>query len=154
MNLDLKLLSSINNGVQGNVSKICNMPKLENIRSQESFLGSSIRRHCPLSPDPRPETIAPYRNGVSPAARSQRVSKRHGAKGANLVFMDAHAAFFKKSYITNIGTAAQGKMNRRRHLEPESRFGMTLERLHFFCKSLTREPNNPYSIREATDIAA
>jgi prepilin-type N-terminal cleavage/methylation domain-containing protein/prepilin-type processing-associated H-X9-DG protein len=108
MNLDLKLLSSINNGVQGNVYEYPNMPKLENIRNPSSVV---LLVDTAFSPTLEPETIAPYRNGVFPAARSQRVSKRHGAKGANLVFMDAHAAFFKKSYITNIGTAAQEKMN-------------------------------------------
>ena len=108
MNLDLKLLSSINNGIQGNVFEYPNMPKLENIRNPSSVV---LLVDTAFSPTLEPDTIAPYRNGVFPAARSQRVSKRHAAKGANLVFTDGHAAFFKKSYISNTGTAAQEKMN-------------------------------------------
>jgi prepilin-type processing-associated H-X9-DG protein len=42
------------------------------------------------------------RNGIFPCARSYRFSQRHnGNKGGNLVFIDGHSAYFKRSYITN-----------------------------------------------------
>jgi prepilin-type N-terminal cleavage/methylation domain-containing protein/prepilin-type processing-associated H-X9-DG protein len=108
MNLDLKLLSSINKGVQGNVFDYPTMPRLENIRAPSSVV---LLVDTAFSPTLEPETLAPYRNGVFPAARSTRVAKRHSGNGANLVFMDGHAAFYKKSYITNSGTAAQEMFN-------------------------------------------
>jgi prepilin-type processing-associated H-X9-DG protein len=42
------------------------------------------------------------RNGIFPCARSYRFAQRHsGNKGGNLVFIDGHSAYFKRSYITN-----------------------------------------------------
>jgi len=41
------------------------------------------------------------RNGLYPCDRSYRFPLRHNSKGGNLVFLDGHAAFYKRSYITN-----------------------------------------------------
>jgi len=41
------------------------------------------------------------RNGCFPCARSYRFAKRHNDAGGNLVFIDGHSAYFKRSYITN-----------------------------------------------------
>jgi prepilin-type N-terminal cleavage/methylation domain-containing protein/prepilin-type processing-associated H-X9-DG protein len=52
------------------------------------------------------------RNGIFPCARSYRFSQRHsGNKGGNLVFIDGHSAYFKRSYITN-GAPSDGGANR------------------------------------------
>lgn len=53
----------------------------------------------------------PDRNGIFPAARSERFTKRHNDQGGNLVFVDGHAAFFRRAYITNGTGAALEKFN-------------------------------------------
>jgi prepilin-type processing-associated H-X9-DG protein len=53
----------------------------------------------------------PNRNGIFPAARSERFTKRHNDQGGNLVFVDGHAAFFKRAYITNGTGASLEKFN-------------------------------------------
>jgi prepilin-type N-terminal cleavage/methylation domain-containing protein/prepilin-type processing-associated H-X9-DG protein len=40
------------------------------------------------------------RNGIYPSARSYRFTRRHNG-GGNIVFLDGHAAYFARSYITN-----------------------------------------------------
>jgi len=55
-----------------------------------------------FSPTLEPCTPDPSRNGVFPAARSERVALRHGSGtrgGANLAFLDGHAQFFRRSYL-------------------------------------------------------
>ncbi len=51
------------------------------------------------------------RNGIFPAARSERFTRRHNDTGGNLVFVDGHAAFFRRAYITNGTGAAREKFN-------------------------------------------
>jgi prepilin-type N-terminal cleavage/methylation domain-containing protein/prepilin-type processing-associated H-X9-DG protein len=53
----------------------------------------------------------PNRNGIFPASRSERFTRRHANQGGNLVFVDGHAAFFKRSYITNGSGAALERFN-------------------------------------------
>ncbi|MCP5521924.1 MAG: type II secretion system protein [Verrucomicrobiales bacterium] len=53
----------------------------------------------------------PNRNGIFPAARSERFTRRHGDQGGNLVFVDGHAAYFSRSYITNGTGSATEKVN-------------------------------------------
>ncbi len=53
----------------------------------------------------------PNRNGIFPAARSERFTKRHNDAGGNLVFVDGHAAYFRRAYITNGTGAALEKFN-------------------------------------------
>ena len=53
----------------------------------------------------------PNRNGIFPAARSERFTRRHNAAGGNLVFVDGHAAYFRRAYITNGTGAALEKFN-------------------------------------------
>ena len=43
----------------------------------------------------------PKENGEADLTAVERFSQRHNGSGANLVFVDGHAAFFKRSYITN-----------------------------------------------------
>ena len=101
MNLDLKLQSSIRNGVQGNSYDYPMMPPLSvlpNPAATVSLLDQAF------SPSLEPCTPDPARNGVFPAARSERLALRHGQGnrgGANLVFLDGHAQFFRRSYLLN-----------------------------------------------------
>jgi prepilin-type N-terminal cleavage/methylation domain-containing protein/prepilin-type processing-associated H-X9-DG protein len=97
MNLDLKLMSTINNGVQGNIFEYPLMPKLGNIRNPSSVV---IFVDAAFSPSLEGYAPSPERNGVFPAARSGRFAKRHGNDGGNLVFVDGHARFFKRRFIT------------------------------------------------------
>jgi prepilin-type N-terminal cleavage/methylation domain-containing protein len=60
----------------------------------------------------------PARNGIYPAARSERFTARHGGSGksgkvggGNLVFIDGHAAYFHRSYITNGTGSSTEKLN-------------------------------------------
>jgi len=61
MNLDLKLLTSINNGVQGNVFEYPNMPKLGDMRNPSSLV---LLVDTAFSPTRETETFAPFRNGL------------------------------------------------------------------------------------------
>jgi prepilin-type N-terminal cleavage/methylation domain-containing protein len=108
MNLDLKLLTSINNGVQGNVFEYPNMPKLGDMRNPSSLV---LLVDTAFSPTRETETFAPYRNGVFPAARSQRVAQRHNDTSASLVFIDGHASIYKRRYLTNSGINPEEKFN-------------------------------------------
>ena len=108
MNLDLKLLSSIANGVQGNVFEYPNMPKLGNFTRTSATV---MLVDTAFSPTMETETFAPTRNGVFPAARNQRFAQRHRGTGGNLVFMDGHSAFYKRSYVTSPGLNPEEKLN-------------------------------------------
>jgi prepilin-type N-terminal cleavage/methylation domain-containing protein/prepilin-type processing-associated H-X9-DG protein len=107
MNLDLKLLSSINNGVQGNIFDYPNMPRLGNVRRPA---GTVLLLEAAFSPTLEAYTLDPSRNGVFPAARSDRITNRHNNKGGNLVFVDGHAKYYPRSYITG-GTGPEEKFN-------------------------------------------
>ena len=76
------------------------MPKLGNVRNPSSVV---LFVDVAFSPNLENYTPTPERNGVSPAARSERFSQRHGQSGGNLVFVDGHASFFKRKAITSGG---------------------------------------------------
>ncbi len=54
---------------------------------------------------------SPDRNGIFPAARSERFTRRHNNQGGNLVFVDGHAGYFRRACITNGTGAAREKFN-------------------------------------------
>lgn len=108
MNVDLKLMSSINNGVQGNMFDYPNMPKIGNVRNPASVV---LFVDAAFSPALENYTPNPERNGVFPAARSERFAKRHGQTGANLVFVDGHAKFYKRTFITSGNSARDERFN-------------------------------------------
>ena len=112
MNLDLKLLTSIRNNVQNNSHLYPNMPKLGSVQNPS---GVVLLLDIAFSPQLEAHTAAPDRNGIFPAARSERFAARHGGPGpgggGNLVFMDGHAAFYKRAYITNGGGGREEKFN-------------------------------------------
>jgi prepilin-type N-terminal cleavage/methylation domain-containing protein/prepilin-type processing-associated H-X9-DG protein len=108
MNLDLKLQSSIDNGVQGNIYEYPHMPRLGNLDSPSAVV---LMVDAALSPTLETYAPSPERNGVFPAARFDRFARRHSDLGANLVFVDGHSAFYKRSYITSQAPGAQEKSN-------------------------------------------
>ncbi len=98
MNSDLKATTPITSGY-GKLP-YPSMPKLSNVRQStatvlltEVAFSPTLEKYLATSSDAD-------RNGIYPSARSYRFSQRHGA-GGNLAFLDGHAAFFKRSYITN-----------------------------------------------------
>ena len=99
MNIDLKLKSSINNGViGGNSFSYPEMPKLSSIHfpSGQVFLTESV-----FSP-----TLENWigasgpQNGTFPASRWTYFAKRHNDRGS-LSFVDGHSDIYKWSYIYN-----------------------------------------------------
>jgi prepilin-type processing-associated H-X9-DG protein len=114
MNIDLKLRSSIRNGVQGNDYSYPGMPKLGTLPSPSAtvmLLDAVFNPVAEAFGEPSPSI------GVMPAARHNRFAARHNGPGAggggNLMFMDGHAAFYKRSAVTN------GSTSREERLRPE-----------------------------------
>ena len=97
MDLDLKLKSTIDNGVQGNSFVYPNMPKLGNLRFPSAQV---LITEVAFSPTLEPYTSSPTRNGIFPAARWSYFPKRHSERGT-IAFTDGHAAIFKWSYVYN-----------------------------------------------------
>jgi prepilin-type processing-associated H-X9-DG protein len=106
MNLDLKLLTTIRNNVQGNSFEYPNMPRLGSVRSPSAIV---LLVDATFSPTLESYTSSPDRNGIFPAARSERFTARHNSSGGNLAFIDGHAAFFRRNYITNGTTSREEK---------------------------------------------
>jgi prepilin-type N-terminal cleavage/methylation domain-containing protein/prepilin-type processing-associated H-X9-DG protein len=101
MNIDLKATTPIGSGY-GKIPYPA-MPKVANVPNASATVLLTEQAFSPGH-----ETYLPggpgdwARNGIFPCARSYRFSQRHnGNKGGNLVFIDGHSAFFKRSYITN-----------------------------------------------------
>ncbi|MCC6234880.1 MAG: type II secretion system protein [Verrucomicrobiales bacterium] len=108
MNVDLKLLSTIKNNVQGNSYTYPDMPRLSTIPNPS---GTVLLTDGAFSPSLETYTATPPRNGIFPAGRSTHFAQRHSNRGGNLVFVDGHAAFYKRSYITNGSPSREEKFN-------------------------------------------
>jgi len=108
MNIDLKLKSTIRNNVQGNSFDYPQMPRLSSMRNAAAVV---LLVDAVFSPTREGYVQGPDRNGIFPAARSERFSQRHRGSGANLVFIDGHASFFKRNYITNGLSGREEKFN-------------------------------------------
>jgi prepilin-type N-terminal cleavage/methylation domain-containing protein len=98
MNIDLKLRSSIRNGVQGNSFNYPDMPRLGGIRNPSATV---LLAETTFSPTLESYAPSPDRNGIFPASRWQRFAKRHNNNGGSLVFIDGHSAIYKYNYIFN-----------------------------------------------------
>jgi prepilin-type N-terminal cleavage/methylation domain-containing protein/prepilin-type processing-associated H-X9-DG protein len=107
MNVDLKLLSSIDNGVPRNIHEYPNMPKTMSLRNPAAIVLLTEAAFSPTSEDYTPD---PSRNGVLPAVRGERFTNRHNEKGGNLVFIDGHSRYYRRGYITD-GTGPKEKNN-------------------------------------------
>jgi prepilin-type N-terminal cleavage/methylation domain-containing protein/prepilin-type processing-associated H-X9-DG protein len=112
MNLDLKLKTSIRNNVQGNSYDYPGMPKLGTIPNSAAtvmLLDAVFNPTTEAYGDPSPSI------GAMPAARHNRFAARHGGTGAsgggNIMFIDGHAAFYKRSAVTNGGTGREEKFS-------------------------------------------
>jgi len=100
MDLDLKLKTSINNGVLGNEYTYPNMPRLSTLRNTSSqvllteFCFSPTLENWTGSSQPQ--------MGAFPSARFTYFPKRHNS-GGNIVFTDGHSARFKFDYVYTTG---------------------------------------------------
>ena len=108
MNLDLKLLSSVQNGMQGNIYDYPAMPRLGHVPNPAA---SVLLVDTAFSPSLETYMAIPARNGIFPAARSERFAKRHNDLGGNLALIDGDAAFFKRGYLTNTNPTREEKFN-------------------------------------------
>jgi len=104
MNIDLKLNSTIANGIIGNSAVYPNMPKFGAIRNPSAVV--MLTDFC-FSPTLENWTgsSAPQ-NGCFPACRWTYFVKRHN-QGGTIVFVDGHAAIFKWDYVFNMAPAAR-----------------------------------------------
>ena len=105
MDLDLKLLSSVNRGVQGNSFMYPDMPKLTSIpqpSAQVIFFEQAFSPNLELYVNDIPYTSSPpnQRNGIYPGQRWSAFAQRH-SKGANIAFIDGHSDHFKWDYVVN-----------------------------------------------------
>jgi len=94
MDLDLKLKSSVNNGVIGNAPWWPNMVNMSTIRNPAAQVFMFDATYSP--------TLEGGRNsGTYPAARWDYFPQRHG-QGGVICFLDGHADCFKYNYVYNI----------------------------------------------------
>jgi prepilin-type N-terminal cleavage/methylation domain-containing protein/prepilin-type processing-associated H-X9-DG protein len=118
MNIDLKASTPIT-GSYGKIPYPA-MPKASTVPNPSATVLLTEQAFSPLH-----ETYMPggasdsARNGIFPCARSYRFAQRHNSnKGGNLVFIDGHSSYFKRSYITN-GTSSDGGANRAEKKNPD-----------------------------------
>jgi prepilin-type processing-associated H-X9-DG protein len=98
MDIDLKLLTSINNGVNGNDFVYPNMPKLSSLRNPSAQV---LLSEFSFSPTLENWTGASTpQMGAFPTARWTYFSKRHNDRGV-ISFTDGHSAIYKWSYVFN-----------------------------------------------------
>ncbi len=111
MNIDLKATTPIT----GSYGKIPypNMPKVSTVPNPSATVLLTEQAFSPTHETYLPGGSSDWaRNGIFPCARSYRFAQRHnGNKGGNLVFIDGHSAYFKRSYITN-GASSDSGANR------------------------------------------
>jgi prepilin-type processing-associated H-X9-DG protein len=98
MNADLKLLAG--NKAEGDRTSL-DYPAMPRLGTLPNPGATVVLTDVAFSPTLERYTPEPERNGIFPASRSSQFSQRHSSRGANIVFVDGHANFFKRSYITN-----------------------------------------------------
>jgi len=96
MNIDLKDDGPM--GASYSALHYPNMPKISAVRKPSSTV---LLTECAFSPTAELDVPSPNRNGIFPAARHARFPIRHNGKGGNIVFIDGHASYFKRTSITN-----------------------------------------------------
>lgn len=105
MNLDLKLKTTIDNGVVGNSYIYPSMPKLGTVRNASSVV---LMTEVAFSPSLEAYTSTPTRNGIFPAARWSYFPKRHDDRGV-LTFVDGHSQIYKWNYVYNTAASSGRK---------------------------------------------
>ncbi len=108
MNEDLKQLAGARSGTGRATFDYPQMPRLGEVPSPGTTVFQS---DTAFSPTLEPFSGSPDRNGTSPASHSAAFAQRHSYRGGNLGFLDGHASFFKRSYITNGPLAREEKHN-------------------------------------------
>jgi len=113
MNIDLKDITPLS----GSYTAVDypQMPKMASIRKPTATV---LLTECAFSPSQETYSPGPDRNGCFPAARHARFPMRHNNSGGNLVFVDGHSAYFKRSYITN-GANSDSGANRAEKNNPD-----------------------------------
>ena len=104
MDIDLKLYSSICNGVIGNAPFWPTGVKMTSIRHPSAQVFMFDATYSPIYEGGR-------NSGTSPAARWNYFSSRHG-KGSVIQFLDGHAAFFRSYYVTNGAGGCVGRQEK------------------------------------------
>ena len=100
MNIDLKATTPLGSAY-GKLT-YPNMPKYSKVpRSASTVLLSEALFSPTLENNILPNPSDNSRNGLYPCNRSYVFPLRHDGAGGNIVFLDGHASFFKRSYITN-----------------------------------------------------
>jgi prepilin-type N-terminal cleavage/methylation domain-containing protein/prepilin-type processing-associated H-X9-DG protein len=118
MNIDLKATTPIGSGYgkipYPSMLKIAGVPNPSaTVLLTEQSFSPSHETYLPGGPGDW------ARNGIFPCARSYRFAQRHsGNKGGNLVFIDGHSAYFKRSYVTN-GAPNDSGANRAEKKNPD-----------------------------------
>ena len=96
MNIDLK-----DSGPMGGSYDAMDYPRMPKISTVRKPTSTVLLTEAAFSPSQELFVPSPNRNGIFPAARHARFPQRHSASGGNIVFIDGHSAYFKRSSITN-----------------------------------------------------
>lgn len=115
MNIDLKATTPIGSSYSRIPYPF--MPKTTSVRRASATVLLSEAAFSPTGEKYLANPADSSRNGIFPAARSYRFGGRHNL-GGNLVFIDGHAAYFKRSYITN-GAPSDGGADRAEKNNPD-----------------------------------
>ncbi len=104
MDIDLKLKSSLKNGVIGNSYAWPSMPTFSSIRHPSAQV---MQTEVCFSPTLENwQGLTTPQNGCFPACRWNYFVKRH-RNGGNIVFIDGHSEWFQYEYVYNpLGTSA------------------------------------------------
>jgi prepilin-type N-terminal cleavage/methylation domain-containing protein len=116
MDLDLKLLTSVANGVVGNEYTYPTMPKISDIRfpaAQVAFFDEIFSQKLEQLPG---GVSTSSRDGVYPSLRWDSFTPRHNDQSGVITFIDGHTGIFKWSYVYN---EASPPPNRVEKLNPD-----------------------------------
>src|SRR5258708_7376170 len=116
MNIDLKATTPIGSAY-GKIP-YPRMPKISTVPNPSATVLLTEQAFSPTKETYLATPSDANRNGIFPCARSYRFSQRHNNSGGNLVFIDGHSAYFKRSYITN-GAPSDGGANRAEKKNPD-----------------------------------
>lgn len=108
MNEELKQVGGVRSVATRATLEYPLMPRLTDLTSPGTTVFQS---DAAFSPTLERFSSAPDRNGTTPAGGSGTFAQRHSYRGANLGFLDGHAGFFMRRYITNGPTAREEKPN-------------------------------------------
>jgi hypothetical protein len=100
MDIDLKLQSSILNGVTGNEYGYPTMPNISSIRFPSAQV---LMMEETFSPTMENYSYSPTENGTQYCERWLQFTKRHCGQGGGgvLAFLDGHAGWFTWAYVYN-----------------------------------------------------